>query len=148
MLKIVTDLSLKRLLCNFFDSFLMYKATCTKSILKICSRAAKTTNIMEHRAREKKRTTCKKKLLLWFRLLNWGLPYRVEWGKKCPFPLTKKKKNSDSQSKFRRERKKFTTQWKIAAEATIHFNLVVYAHMCFYHFFEICRLRIFKNKAT
>ena len=92
MLKIVTDLSLKRLLCNFFDSFLMYKATCTKSILKICSRAAKTTNIMEHRAREKKRTTCKKKLLLWFRLLNWGLPYRVEWGKKCPFPLTKKRK--------------------------------------------------------
>ena len=63
-------------------------------------------------------------------------------GQKVPLSTNKKKKNSDSQSKFRRERKKFTTQWKIAAEATIHFNLVVYAHMCFYHFFEICRLRI------
>ena len=44
------------LLCNFFDSFLMYKATCTKSILESKN------YIMEL---WKKSTTCKKKLLLW-----------------------------------------------------------------------------------
>ena len=113
------------LLCNFFDSFLMYKATCTKSILESKN------YIMEL---WKKSTTCKKKLLLWFRLLNWSLPYRVEWGKKCPFPLTKKRKTVIVNQNSGEREKKFTTQWKIAAEATIHFNLV-YAHMCFYHFF-------------
>ena len=145
MLKIVTDLSLKRLLCNFFDSFLMYKATCTKSILKICSRAAKTTNIMEHRAREKKRTTCKKKLLLWFRLLNWGLPYRVEWGKKCPFPLTKKKKNSDSQSKFRREREK-SLQHNGKQQQKQQYTLIQqYMHTCVFIIFSNMQI---KNKGT
>ena len=145
MLKIVTDLSLKRLLCNFFDSFLMYKATCTKSILKICSRAAKTTNIMEHRAREKKRTTCKKKLLLWFRLLNWGLPYRVEWGKKCPFPLTKKKKNSDSQSKFRREREK-SLQHNGKQQQKQQYTLIQqYMHTCVFIIFSNMQI---KNEGT
>ena len=141
MLKLVTDLSLKRLLCNFFDSFLMYKATCTKSILKICSRAAKTTNIMEHRAREKKRTTCKKKLLLWFRLLNWGLPYRVEWGKKCPFPLTKKRKTVIvNQNSGEREK---SLQHNGKQQQKQQYTLIQYMHTCvFIIFFEICRLRI------
>ena len=63
-------------------------------------------------------------------------------GQKVPLSANKKRKTVIVNQNPGRERKKFTTQWKIAAEATIHFNLVVYAHMCFYHFFEICRLRI------
>ena len=65
-------------------------------------------------------------------------------GQKVTLSTNKKKRKTVivNQNSGERERKKFTTQWKIAAEATIHFNLV-YAHMCFYHFFfEICRLRI------